>query len=580
MPSLLELSNFSLSVGANQLLDGVSGVHVTDGHRIALVGPNGCGKSTLLRVLAGEVSDPATHNESATYYTVSAGNILGKLSPDSKNREIKSVLLVEQDNLQWAKLLTSTDCDEEELREMTVSEALDMAAAEGDYSTVEDSEIWRRLVTMAAEKLHWDVAKYEETPIGQLSTGCAMRAYLSVALHRRDIELLLLDEPTNHLDLPSIMWLQQTILHLKKTVIFVSHDISFLDAVADTLWDFDTNALDITVSGAGFSEYQHAKHVRKEQQKAAFVQQQKRNKKLTAVADKLRLASLEGQKHEAKDHDTMQRDFKRDRAGRSGRKAKAIETLRDSAKTVERVEEGKTLKISIDSLGASNDSSLILSDAVLGHNGEALPLLPHISLRIDFGERLGLIGVNGVGKSTLLKTLTGIIPPLSGEAICGRDLRVGHLAQDHDSLPVEKSARQHVFESMKEKTMTISKVGQVLINYGLTRQQVDRPIGELNPGSRARVLLATFSLRKVNTLILDEPTNHLDSDALREVTATVNEFQGTVVVVSHSRTFLQDMKFTHLMCLSPGTFKRVDSLDQYVKVMEGDVSDVVQAACS
>ena len=150
---------------------------------------------------------------------------------------------------------------EEELRELPLPDALDLALAEGHESALDDSTAWRRLNIAADKALCWNLADYENTPLGELSPGCALRAYLAVALHRSEVRLLLLDEPTNHLDLPSILWLQHSIIASGKTVIMVSHDEAFLDAVADHVWEIDADHKSLTISGAQYSAYKHAKLV-------------------------------------------------------------------------------------------------------------------------------------------------------------------------------------------------------------------------------------------------------------------------------------------------------------------------------
>lgn len=565
MAPLIQLSNYTLSVGANLLLDGVS-AQIIEGQRIALVGPNGCGKSTLLRAL-GRPGPGATE-----YFLVGGGHIAGQVS--AADWPEGATLLVEQDDLQWAQLLPTAECSEEELRTMTLPEALDMAAASGDDSAVEDIDTWRRLSVAAHSALGWSTAAYDRTPLGQLSPGCAVRAYLAVALHRVDVKLLLLDEPTNHLDIPSILWLQQTILASGKAVVMVSHDHAFLDAVADHIWDVDASRHSLTVSGAQFSAYVHAKEVAREKQRAAYEQQQDRHRQLSGVAEKLRAASEKGAQHQSRDHDLLQRDFKRDRAGRSGRKAKAIETRRDAEPTVERVVDRAPLRIILPDVKRGVDSSITLGDAVLGWDGRALPLTP-LSLRIDFGERVAIVGFNGVGKSTLLKTLTGAIEPIEGSVHVGRELRVGNLTQEHETLPREETPRSHVAALTG---MPPFEAGVRLIQYGLTRQQVDWSIGQLNPGARARTLLAIFSLRQVNALILDEPTNHLDDEAVSEVASTLNDYKGTVVVVSHSRDFLATLQLTRTLRLTPGGLTEVESLEEFVSATEEAVRQVVAAA--
>jgi len=436
-------------------------------------------------------------------------------------------------------------------------------------------ETWRTLHIAASQHLGWHTAGYNTTPVGKLSPGCAVRAYLAVALHRPGIRLLLLDEPTNHLDMPSILWLQASIAASGKAVVFVSHDAAFLDAVADHLWDIDPTKHALTVSGAKFGDFCRAKEMARAQQRLAYEAQQERSKRLTAAADKLRAASAAGSRYQSRDHDTMQRDFKRDRAGRSGGKAKALESLRDSEAAVERVVDRAPLRIVLDTARGGLDSHIMLGDAVLGYpESGPLPLVP-LTLRIDFGERVAIVGVNGVGKSTLLKSLTGTLEPLGGSVHLGRELRVGNLMQEHESLPRGETPRQHLAALV---AIPPFDAGVRLMQYGLTRQQVDRSIGELNPGARARTLLATFAYKKVNALILDEPSNHLDDEAVSEVVGTLNDYAGTVIAVTHSRDFLEAVRFTRTLVLSHDGLREIESLDDFLQVTEDAAKKVVAAS--
>lgn len=546
MAPLLSLQSFSLSVGQRPLIDGFT-AHVLSWHRIALIGPNGSGKSTLLRALA--------QNSEESYFTVAAGTVSGEAGAGS-------VLLVEQDALRWSSLLPGAECEEAELLDMTLEDALGMAAGSGDEAALEDMEGWRRLQVAAQELLGWDPAAYAGVPLGQLSPGCAVRAYLAVALSRSNIDVLLLDEPTNHLDLSSILWLQEALLASAKAVVMVSHDSDFLDVVANQLWDVNPTDHTVTVSGASYGAYQHAKEIAVQQQRAQHDAQQRRHKRLTAVADGLRSAAAAGARHEAKDNDKLQRDFRRDRAGRSGRKAKAIETLRDKGARVERVADRAPLRILLDFQGAGTDSSIVLGSAVLGYEGVPLQVAA-VSLRIDFGERVAIVGANGAGKSTLLRTITGELPPVAGEARVGQQLHVGNLTQEHEALPREVSPREYISRLTGIKPFD---AGVRLMQYGLAREQVTAPVGELNPGARARALLASFSLRKVNTLILDEPTNHLDAEAVEEVLGTLNDYRGTVIVVSHSRSFLRALQLSRVLLLSRDGLTEVESIDDLVDV--------------
>ena len=556
MAPVISLSNLSLSVGRTQLLDSVS-AHCISGQRIALTGPNGCGKSTLLRVLAEDGSE---------YALMTSGGISRNLIHGDGG-----ILLVQQDDLQWSELLGG---DEETMRSLPLPEALDLSLAEGRDEALEDMETWQKLTAASNEYLEWRKAAYDTTPLGLLSPGSALRAFLALALHRVDIDVLLLDEPTNHLDLPSIMWLERSILASKKSVIVVSHDATFLDTVCDHLWVINPDDKSLEVSGSRYSDFQRAKELSRTQQIEAFENQQKRNKRLTNVAEKLRAASVAGNRCTTKDNDKLARGALQNRAGRSGKKAKAVEKLRDSQEKVERVAKQTPLRIDIKPEEVSAGSSIQMSSVVIGYDEDPLPL-PPISLNIEFGEHIAIVGFNGVGKSTLLKTLLGSVEPISGEVKIGNQLILGNLMQEHENLPRDKTPRQHFAELGGLKMFD---AGAMLIKYGLTLQQVDCSIGSLNPGGRARALLCGFAMKHVNTLVLDEPTNHLDEQAMEEVIGCLKLFEGTVVAVSHNYAFLESMKFTRVLRLDSNGLRELESIDVFVEAIEDAVDRVVEAA--
>jgi ATPase subunit of ABC transporter with duplicated ATPase domains len=413
-------------------------------------------------------------------------------------------------------------------------------------------------------------------------------------LHRPEIELLLLDEPTNHLDLPSIVWLQQSIIASGKTVIAVSHDEAFLDAIATHIWEMNADDRTLHVSGSKYSAYKHAKLMALEQQRRAYSEQQKRHTRLTESAEQLRAKAAAGHNYQAKDHDIMQRGFKRNRAGRSGAKASAITKRRDAEEKIQRVVEHVPLCIRLEPVPSGTDSSIILdhvqlgyktvqldaeSDIKSGSDGTKKLPLPLVSLRIDYGERVAIIGFNAIGKTTLLRTLSNTLEPLSGEVHIGRDLRLGNLMQAHDSLPRDVSPRDFVANiggNGSDTKLNPLEATKRVIGYGLSRHQAESPIRELNPGARARLLLAYFSIRCVNTVILDEPTNHLDEEAILELTSTLNTYQGTVVVVSHDRSFLNQLKLTKTLRVCTKGIEPVESVDAFVQDIDQVVQHVVQ----
>lgn len=589
---MLRLTSFSLSTTSAVLLDSVDAV-LAEGELVGLVGANGSGKSTLLHAVASQIQQRMAmlssseeggndSDENDAYWAITSGRMEGSLLLSPPPSSPSSVLHVHQDVLSWSSLFPGIG-DEEELREMPLSDVLDLGIMEGDYSQTEEEETWRKLCIVGEQYLGWKSSNYSKTPLGLLSPGSALRAYLAIALHRPSVQLLLLDEPTNHLDLPSILWLQHSLLASKKTVILVSHDEAFLDAVVNRIWEIGDDG-SLTVSLSQYSAYKHAKLLAIEQQRKAYDEQRKRHARLTAAISKLKVATKRGEFYVAPDHDTLQRDFKRDRAGRSGKKAAALTHFRDSEEKVEKVIDHVPLRLRLTPLPAGSDSSILVDSLKLGYSSTAssdtaegdslvsLPL-PPLSLRIDFGERVAIIGFNGVGKSTLLRTLQGILPPLSGSVTIGKDLRIGNLMQAHESLPRDQTPREFIASLT---SLDLFHSGTRVISYGLTLHQVDSPISELNPGARARLLLASFSILSVNVLILDEPTNHLDPEAVHELTSSLNTFNGTILVVSHDRELLSSLSLTRRYSLTADSgLKEEESIESFVEEIEEVVERVV-----
>jgi len=238
-------------------------------------------------------------------------------------------------------------------------------------------------------------------------------------------------------------------------------------------------------------------------------------------------------------------------------------------------------RLRLSPVGSGLDSSIVLDTVELGYGAglpEKIPIrVPPISLRVDFGERVAFIGYNGIGKSTLLNTILRAIEPLSGSVNVGRELVIGSLMQEHQSLPRDISPRDHIASLCN---LDKFHAGSRVISYGLTLHQVDAPIAELNPGARARLILATFSIRRVNVLILDEPTNHLDDEAIQEVIASLNTFEGTVIVVSHDRDLLNSLRLNRFFRLTGEGISEIESVNTFVEETEALVEKVVKASFS
>lgn len=561
----------SLSVGSARLLENANARLVAPA-RVALVGDNGSGKSTLLKAVANEGGFGGRQ-----YFSVTSGRILMRLKGGERQRRHDAKIIhVGQDELDWEALLLLDEMLPTDDGTTTLEDVLELSECSGSTEAMDAVDAWRTLLRRAEKNnVGWSMATYSNTPLRDLSPGCAKRAYLAIALLRPGVDLLLLDEPTNHLDLPSIAWLQNALITCRKSVIVVSHDVEFLDAVADHVWEIDAVERGLTTSGATYSAFRQARQVAREQQQAAYEAQVEKHAKVAKAAQKLKAASIKGSNFTGKDKDKLQRDFKRDRAGRSGAKAKAMEGILSEPK-LDPVAERRPFRFMLEPLGTGSDSTILLNEVVLGYETSTPLPQPPISLRIDMGDRVAIVGLNGVGKSTLLSTLTRDIEPLAGEVHVGRTLRLGNLMQVHESLPRAQKARAYMAKLLGASAFD---AGQELIRHGLTLRQVDCPIGELNPGARVRLLLASFAARSVNALVLDEPSNHLDEDALREVKESLCAYPGMLILVSHDRSLLRALEVHRVFLLSKEGLEEVNCLEEYIQsVFEPFVGDAAKFA--
>jgi ATPase subunit of ABC transporter with duplicated ATPase domains len=235
---------------------------------------------------------------------------------------------------------------------------------------------------------------------------------------------------------------------------------------------------------------------------------------------------------------------------------------------MERVEnpaERVPLEIKLEGTAGEGALTIECTDLVAGYHGSTSFRLAPISLDIVPGSRVAILGLNGSGKSTLLKTLTGRLAPLAGTLHLGAGVCVGNLMQEHESLPREATLLSY----LKSKTaITSTDVYNLLQHFGFSALQVEMPIASLSPGGRARLLLALFAAQGVNTLILDEPTNHLDLEALEALEEMLKTYQGTVLLVSHDRSFLEHARLDHVYTLQEGRLTRIPDYQTYVRTAE------------
>lgn len=514
--ALLSFTEVSLAYGLNPLLQKV-GFQLERGERVCLIGRNGAGKSSLFKLVAGEQSPDEGEIWKAP------GLKIGQLPQELPEAGDKLVFDVVAAGLEGVGELLA---EYHHLVHGDMGEA-ELARLEVVQSRLEAKDGWRlnQLVEATLTRLGLPAEK----KMSELSGGWRRRVLLAQALVAEP-DLLLLDEPTNHLDIHTIAWLEDVLLDFRGAVLFITHDRQFLQALATRILELDRGQL-IDWQGDYASFLVH-----KEQQLAAEAS-------ANALFDK-RLAQEEV---------WIRQGIKARRTRNEGR-VRALKAMRDErARRVER--QGKA-SFQLETADSSGKRVIELEHVNFAWPGQA-PLVRDLTTHVLRGDRIGLIGNNGSGKSTLLKLMLGQLQPTSGSIKHGTRLEVAYFDQLRGELEPEKSVIDNISEGRDfieingERRHIISYLGDFLFSPERART----PVKALSGGERARVLLARLFSKPANVLVLDEPTNDLDVETLELLEEVLAGFDGTVMLVSHDRAFLDNVVTSSLVFEGQGNVR-------------------------
>ncbi|MEO4046362.1 ATP-binding cassette domain-containing protein [Pseudomonas sp. CAU 1711] len=500
--TLLKFSDVSLAYGAMPLLDGVSW-QIARGERVCIIGRNGTGKSSLLRLVKGD--QMADDGEVWRAPALRIGELPQEL-PRADERTVYDV--VAEGLADVGRLLA-----EYHHLSQHIQGDDDLAKLTRVQQELEAKDGWRlqQLVESTLSRLQLPADK----TLAELSGGWRRRVLLAQALVAEP-DLLLLDEPTNHLDIGAIAWLEEALLGFGGAVLFITHDRSFLQNLATRILELDRGHL-IDWNGDYASFLVH-----KEQQLAA-------EETANALFDK-RLAQEEV---------WIRQGIKARRTRNEGR-VRALKAMR--AERSERRERQGKASIQLEAAEKSGKQVIVAENVSFAHPGGAA-LVRDLSLVLQRGDRIGLLGANGTGKTTLLKLLLGELSPTTGTIVAGTKLEVAYFDQLRHQLEPEKT----VIDNLAEGREFISIDGQnrhvlsYLGDFLFSPQRARTPVKALSGGERARLLLAKLFSKPANLLVLDEPTNDLDVETLELLEEVLLNFPGTVLMVSHDRAFLDNV---------------------------------------
>jgi len=530
---LIEARSVSVGIDGVDILRGVT-AELHAGELVGLIGPNGAGKTTLLRCILGETA-PDAGSVQFNPPTLRIGYLPQGLDvPD--DRLVRDVLTPGAADLRAA---------EAELERLAVA----LSSAEGEALDRLSEEYTAALERVEALSAQTDSTNAErilaglgladvplDWPAAALSGGQKTRLGLA-ALLVQDPQLLILDEPTNHLDVTALEWLEDWLTSFPGGALIVSHDRTFLDETVNRIVALDEHTHTARVFEGTYSDYAAAVRSELDRQWALWRDQQVEIARLQADA---RQTMARAVRKENATRDSTQRRYARKVAQRAKAKETRLRRYLESDERVEKPRQTWSLKLDFGDLPPTGQDVVFLEDLAIGYD-PAAPLLHDLNLTLRAGERVAVLGPNGHGKSTLLKTIVGELPPLAGRVRVGASIRIGYLAQEQEILDPSSNALTII---QAEAPLNHTDARSFLHYFLFTGDDVFTPVRDLSYGERARLMLAVLVARGANLLVLDEPINHLDVPSREQFEQALAAFQGSVLAVVHDRYFVDKFATT------------------------------------
>jgi ATP-binding cassette subfamily F protein 3 len=507
---MISLKNIELRLGTKVLLQQAS-VLINAGEKASLVGRNGAGKSTLFALLSGKLREEAGELEIPRQWRMSQ---VEQDMPETSDSATDFVLQGDSCLMKARATLEVAIANDDG---MAMAQAYSDLADAGDHNAAPRAQSLIQGLGFKAHEL--------ENPVNSFSGGWRMRLQLARAL-MSPADLLLLDEPTNHLDLDALVWLESWLRKFEGTVLVISHDREFLDSVTDVTVHLEQAQLNRY--NGNYSTFERLRSEKLEQQQAAHSKQQEKMLHLQKYIDRFR--------------------YKATKAKQAQSRIKALERMEKISAIIADAEFTFTFK----EPGNLPNPMLAIDNVDLGYTaldgGPSRSVLSGVRRSLLAGQRIGILGANGQGKSTFIKTVARDLPPLSGSITEGKGLAIGYFAQQElDVLNTEETPLAHMLELAKTmpgqsgQTVREQELRNFLGTFNISGDMVTQSVGTLSGGEKARLVLCMIVWQRPNLLLLDEPTNHLDLATREALSLALNQFEGSVMLVSHDRALLRSV---------------------------------------
>ena len=526
---MLSVHHLSKSFGITPVLSDVS-FTLNPGDKCALVGPNGCGKTTLLRILTGqEKADSGTVQmnppDLSVGYLAQGGHFTVDLTVGDFIRDAQGDLPGLSARLETLSTLLMQSPEND-----ACQQEYDAVLTRLEDCSTSSANVPAVLASLGLDSLPNDLQ------LSALSGGQKTRLGLAGILLGNP-RLLLLDEPTNHLDFEMLAWLETWLQHSRCAVLVVSHDRVFLDNVAKTTLELDPSTHELRVYPGNYSAYLEQKETERQRHWQEYTDQLAEIRELTKAARHVRSNAAFHKGGKADTGDKFATGFFANRSLATVKRAKSIEARIDKLQNEDHIEKPRDtwqMKMDFAAVSESGRDVLILENLSIGYSQSVI--LSDLTATLRYGERVALVGPNGCGKTTLLRTAAGKLPPLAGRCRLGASVIPGFITQEQEDLTPGLTV---LTQFQNNANMNETNARTFLHKYLFTGDEVFTPVGSLSYGQRARLALACTVARGCNLLLLDEPLNHLDLPSRSQFEQALSDFEGTILTVVHDRYFIQ-----------------------------------------